>query len=144
MIAIDQIRIGNYVDFLQDANLFLPSGGNLVNTSVVTLVKVKTITDNKINNQPLEKFEPIILTPRLIDLLGYEKENDWVKIGSLKFQEFQDPADGSYNYSISVQSEDIHPTGLKFFQLENLHDLQNLYFGITNEEMPVSDAIFSS
>jgi hypothetical protein len=72
-----------------------------------------------------DDFSPIPLTPELLEKCGFEYSEGWYhrKISGL-------------NLNI-LPNSDYHIDGEQIAPLKSLHQLQNLYFSLTNEELQI-------
>ncbi|MDP4265714.1 MAG: hypothetical protein Q8941_24560 [Bacteroidota bacterium] len=108
MININEIRLGNWVKGFE-------GWGEYVEVSYV-------IMDQFLQGNT-SRFNPIPLTPEILEKAGFERqrskdlEDVWVKKG------VGISADGYYNHDI---------------KREYLHQLQNLYFALTGEELIIN------
>ncbi|MDB5246685.1 MAG: hypothetical protein JWQ40_1079 [Segetibacter sp.] len=111
MININEIRIGNMITHYPTGKL-VP----------VDYDHVKSLIRNP------EEYNPIPLKAELLTITGFEEieKNKW-NTKLLPFQLIADETDG-FSYVLS-DNEVRHVT--------SLHQLQNLYFALTNEELHV-------
>ena len=139
MIQVNELRIGNYINRLGE----------------ITIIKSIQIGTNGIGYVytpvsgaiTLNQIEPIPLTPEILEKCGFELKNDtrnsngWYlnvdnrricwsdsdkEIVSLYFKEGQ-----NYGYNDTLFD----------FKCKSLHQLQNLYFALTGEELTYFDVI---
>jgi len=123
MIQANELRIGNWVKFI---NKVLQCGAG-------------TIEDCQRANSvdsPF-KYEPIPITPEILEKCGLLRDREgWIISYSFKIY---DPLiiGGTGNYEQSdrkiytiLHKNSVFPTGFKY-----LHQLQNLYFALTGEEL---------
>lgn len=126
-----ELRIGNYVT---------DRGGKALRIDWFEREKVccERITINGIQLHPLtERFEfckPIELTEELLLKLGFEKCNDLDTFYSLDIMNgwtkiYYTPKHNIFEISISY-----HASAVK---IKYLHQLQNLYFALTGEELKI-------
>lgn len=117
MIKANELRTGNYVQYTPEPN--------------DVEMKVASLSTVAINGFPESQFEPIRLTPELLENCGFKRGGDSTSRPS-----------GPYHKGfceVTVRNEYYDP---QFFQpngtaLPHLHQLQNLYFALTGKELDV-------
>lgn len=80
-------------------------------------------------------YEPIELTPEILKMCGFKKEHEW---GILKFNPSMAIRFYEFNYAECDILQDYHFIGFKNSHIRYLHQLQNLFFSLTNVELDVS------
>jgi hypothetical protein len=111
MINVNEIRMGNMVTHYPTGKLI-----------TVDYDHVKSLIGNP------EEYNPVPLKATLLQIAGFEEtEQDKWDIDLLPFQLVADPA-GDLQYELSDH---------KLRHVSSLHQLQNLYFALTNEELNI-------
>ena len=127
MINIKEIRIGNLIQFNKDFD--------------VKYHKVEIFTAVSINERTSEWFSPIPITPEILKKCGFNKSDKSELWGLLKFSETWDwfimkdisinkPTDDTY--LVQFGNAGIMPP------CKYVHQLQNLYFALTGEEIQIN------
>ena len=126
MIQANELRIGNLVNF-GDSTL---------------IVDINVLKDLDVYNQ--HKIEPIPLTEEWLVKLGFEKRKDktpkialdivcvWNKKQFFFFYE-------SKNNLIAIDFLNSDYFGTKTTEIQYVHQLQNLYFALTGEELTIKN-----
>lgn len=122
MIQANELRIGNWVIYHSDEDMFTAIDG----TDIVTM-------ESKI--EYAEKHSPIPLTPEILEKCGFENKS---KTTDYYFES---------NYCAIIlggSMKKLYPSVYGEFGLEpygeeikSLHQLQNLYFALTGEELNI-------
>lgn len=129
MIKANELRIGNWVKYTNDQSL----KNGLANTWV-------NVTDDIIKwaaNPSENVYEPILLTPEVLEKCGFEKT--W-KMYEL---DFSDKLLSDRRYEFFCYEKDLPNCSytLNSITAANnfsfLHQLQNLYFALTGEELEI-------
>ena len=116
MISKNELRIGNWAQVLgvyKDS--FLKAGIVQVDAELILLVEQSKVG-----------LLPIPLTPEILEKCGFK--GDKMSLGLLTIKVMQ-------NW-VNVYDEFIHASGVSF-PCEHLHQLQNLYYALTGEELEV-------
>lgn len=119
MIKANELRIGNLINYgykVAIVNAIREDGG----------LNVKL--ENTLLGAEFECFKPIPLTPEILENVGFiNRDSYW---HSKDFSMF---LEGDYYFQyIST------PTSNGFLKVNYLHQLQNLYFALTNEELEIN------
>lgn len=136
MIQANELRIGNWVK--------RKSGGCQqvleVLSTMVLLQNEPPLDVNKTMRLPLSSVEPIPLTPEILKKAGLKRDKEgWVLSFDFKIY---DPLEiggaGDYvqsnrNIFTIIHNNSVFPKGFKY-----LHQLQNLYFALTSEELEIN------
>ena len=110
----NELRIGNYVH--------RQSGKMVVNRDDVYKIE-------NINLQSALKYEPIPLTEECLLKFGFIKYGHILKI------HLNEGLGVNYNKDLKIWYLDIHFTTTAKIQINYVHQLQNLYFALTGEEL---------
>jgi len=122
----NELRIGNLVRYAND-------GSNCIVTLVGELgLSVEVVKTKEITWIEFEEFEPILLTPEILEKAGFAY-NDLD--GDSGFWQIKHPnaagliqiLEGEEGFTYSFQST-----------IKHLHQLQNLYFALTGEELDIT------
>jgi hypothetical protein len=79
----------------------------------------------------LDSIEPIPLTPELLDKLGLPKDGSTLGLKEIKAACFE----RNFDELLLVTVDGVHNTIVR--EVRYLHQLQNLYFALTGEELKV-------
>jgi hypothetical protein len=94
---------------------------------------VVTISKNKVNGSNITEFKPIELTPEILEKCGFIKqENGWYKFNILE------DYINLYFERLTKTELSISGLGIKMPHIQYLHQLQNLYFALTGEELEIN------
>lgn len=127
MIKANELRVGNKV-------YYTVSGSKKHIGEITQVVKTEDGIKGTIDyHYPLSFGEPINLTPEILEKCGFE----W----SIYHQAFHKHSDGHETYDLN----ECYPSGYQFstfkkqaligIPVKHLHQLQNLYFALTGEEL---------
>lgn len=127
-VKANELRLGNWIIYLRN---------NLVNEyQKVLTVSEYTITVNEYNQdgacypKDISVFKPIPLTPEILEKAGFSQGNIFWKIEKdIKISVGGGRANIGSNFSTSA----IFTVDVKY-----LHQLQNLYFALTGEELTIN------
>ena len=120
MIQENDLRIGNYA-FTYKPEMFGIIKAISATRDGTVYLEVGFI---KYPNLPCNQLEPIPLTPEILEKCGFEKLNS----GNRRFNKIVLMCESVSNYLL----KDIPLTPIRY-----LHQLQNLYFALTGEELEV-------
>ncbi|RYZ29041.1 MAG: hypothetical protein EOO10_07580 [Chitinophagaceae bacterium] len=115
MIKSNELRQGNYVQH---------------NTGQKE-VKVESVGKGAINNFPENEFEPVFLTESILSNAGFVRGVDSTSLPSGPYRKGLCEIKVGNEYYDAVFSQ---PNGTR---LPHVHQLQNLYFALTGEELDV-------
>ncbi|MDV3882965.1 hypothetical protein CMU04_06490 [Elizabethkingia anophelis] len=110
-----ELRIGNYIKHSELSDI----------TEVIAVGKdyIHILFNNETLYESIKWFTPIPLTEEWLLKFGFEIDNGWFKIGYLKLLPIRD----LYYRAIVPITKDI----------KYVHQLQNLYFALTGEELTI-------
>lgn len=128
MIKANELRIGNY----------LTAGGGPIMVDAICdyanpkfkLVSAKSETMGV--ELPFDAFDPIPLTPEILEKSGFTED----RIGRYCLERLTISKDSCWWYSIDCTDYD-GDTGTVLTEITQLHQLQNLYFSLTGEELDI-------
>lgn len=114
MIKPQELRIGNYY-----------KGASRGNIEIVSWQTLRDLSEGKLNLLPIPLTEEILLK------FGFEKEGGYLSIGKLR---------GAITVCKAERESDSlcyrwFVNNLKMTDLHFVHQLQNLFFALTNEEL---------
>ena len=111
MLQANELRIGNYLQW--NGKPF----------------KVNTIFTSHVcsETQPLQGYEPIPLTPEILEKCGFEYDTVTYYIGNFMLLE------GNNDYRVAINS-----ISKQFCDVKYLHELQNCYFMYKKEELEIN------
>jgi hypothetical protein len=98
--------------------------GNLLYNGFNELIEVKNISHYNTSGFLLETLKPIELTYQWLDKLGFE---------------FKDAGDFGHYYSLEDfdLDENYQPIDFDCIEIKYVHQLQNLYFALTGQELEI-------
>ena len=113
--------------------------GNYLNTSeaigITTVFHIDTDVDGwRVNYLSGKFYKPIPLTPEILDKCGFDL-TQWFCEGSYKIRE--DRSDMLYGWTFVVRNAN-HDREIEFGYFKYVHELQNLYFALTGEELNIN------
>jgi len=126
MIHKTEVRVGNKIMFSDDSSIFEVSGIHEFGLDVVNDIEETYIE--------YDQFEPIPLTEELLLKCGFEytdEEKEFLQLSV--FRTFKLNADNSDNFS-SVTFR-INDTTI---EITSIHQLQNIFFALTNQELKIN------
>ena len=124
-----ELRIGNYV------NIGLKSSSLRTDFDAITASGLMDLQVNKETSSFV--YEPIPLTEEFILDLGFETEvSDWCHF-TLEY-DFEYYIDISLSFSKEITVNIRNEEDVFYFNVEYVHQLQNLYFTLTNEELTIN------
>lgn len=128
MIQTNELRIGNYILYLNE--LYVVDGvkyeGNAPSSK--WRIAFRTI-DGKSRNAKMENWiEPIPLTPEILEKAGFNNTRFRITNGSHDIT-ISDDGDG---WAFEPWISNI------FIKIKYVHQLQNLYFSLTGEELSIT------
>lgn len=113
MIQANELRIGNYII---RANGF-PSA----------------VSAYDFEHTNFQETNPIPITPEILEKCGFDL-TQWFCEGSYKIRE--DKSDMLYGWTFVVRNAN-HDREIEFGYFKYVHELQNLYFALTGEELEI-------
>jgi hypothetical protein len=126
MIKASDLRVGNWL--LLDTGVCLPS------PHCIMAKDIYDISEGKIT---LNALEPILLTPEILEKAGFEKEDKdnvvWFRKQPLLI-EFVDYYNMGYSARFIINQEESR----LIYKIDHLHQLQNLYYALTNSELTIN------
>ncbi len=122
MIQANELRLGNWVSFK-----------GMWNGQVDKLTKFSVELKDNDNLYPVDCFEGIKLTTERLGGCDINLLN-WFCEGGYKILE--DTADLDYGWTFKVRNAS-HTTEIEFGYFKYVHQLQNMYFLLTGEELPI-------
>ena len=125
MINEKELRIGNLVMFRKDKIVEVSNLGNLFET-------IETVNGLRYGSDDINEYNPIALTAEWLEKFGFEKLTD--KNKGWKQTSF------SLNNGRFIVNFDDGLLTVNFLigsEYKYVHQLQNLYFALTNEELNI-------
>ena len=123
----NELRIGNYIEFDSSVR-------TLVIEDEQGFIEVRSIGESGVNEWSdygasgcVSNPKPIPLTEEWLIKFGFEKLECWDDMYYFKIGDFQ-----VYEYNVSGYEYDD-------FNIKHVHQLQNLYFALTGEELKIND-----
>jgi len=128
MINANELRISNWVNEKVLGNVMVDG----VVSNVAFLIKKYDSFHYSIN---YENIEPIPLTPEILAKCSINLL-DWFCEGSFKIRE--DRADLLFGWTFVVRNAN-HDKEIEFGYFKYVHQLQNTYFALTQNELPINN-----
>ena len=136
MIKANELRIGNYVNYEQTTHLITG-----VNIDYSISVWVDKENQEFLYQHQNNELKPIPLTEEWLIKFGFEKystKSEFYCLDSTSIYE----GTLNYNYknnfiSLSGMNDDYHEELILVKPMLYVHQLQNLYFALTNEELTI-------
>lgn len=135
----NELRIGNLLEV--GINDKLESIYSIVQEVNERIILIKD--GNILRNMPLYVLKPIPLTEEWLFKFGFKQsDNDLFELIVVNNEEIQydiwfRTESGLYANIESFQVVTEEQTNLPFLHIKNVHQLQNLYFALTNEELTI-------
>ena len=117
----NELRIGNYID--RTDYICRVIGIDILDSKKGTIITEPL--DFKGERFVIQEQEPIPLTEEWLVKFGFEKLEGWDDMYYFQIGNFQ-----VYEYNVSGYDYDG-------FNIKHVHQLQNLYFALTNEELTI-------
>lgn len=133
MINANELRMGSLIEKDNVMYKFLSLEQNHTSTSEYRWYWVETL-DGKLGHYYYSHFKPIPLTPEILEKCGLKNGNSELDRNvfystNKHLAQFSVNISGSFGIYVGVF------IALRSVHLEYLHQLQNLYFALTNEEL---------
>lgn len=138
MINPKELRIGNLLHWQAD---HLGAG-----TSQVTLIKedgyeIESLCGCYPVDDEMDHIEPIPMTPGWLERFGFRKfaDESYHKPAMFTWRILYDDFEKAASYCTCIYPELSHRVHLNI-RIEYVHQLQNLYFALTGEELTINQA----
>jgi hypothetical protein len=118
-----ELRIGNTIRYTHDTDLNDKLRGTFLT------IDIDTLTYLEIGDRP-DFYEPIPLTPAILEKCGFVRDRNGFALSDKMSLSLSVTKDGEYLACWLDKSLGI--------TVENVHQLQNLYFALTGEELTVN------
>ena len=117
MLQANELRIGNYLQW--NGKPF----------------KVNTIFTSHVcsETQPLQGYEPIPLTPEILEKCGYKVQCEYFFFKKDELIEFE-----KLKHCYSVRFKQSGMNSLKIAEIKYVHQLQNLIFAVSGNELEIN------
>jgi hypothetical protein len=126
MIDPKELRIGNLV-FID--NYSIPEIPMVVHTALTEFLHLKEIGSNLIFSHPCSRAHPIPITHEWLERLGFELNKPCGDEGFIKWKH----KDGVY--LLWIEGKFWHDHWSTGIWVTSIHQLQNLYYALTGEEL---------
>lgn len=123
MITPQELRIGNLV--------YIPGTGQTLPITAINM-DLGIIVNRSLRMLPFNELEPIELTEEWLLQFGFKKNSEYI-VGAGICWYFKHPY---YKYKLS-ESFRLMLLGI---DLKHVHQLQNLYFALTGEELKIKES----
>lgn len=134
-MIVTELRIGNYIDAILQGKItrveYIDSRDGIIGSS-------------DFSDRPIEDFLPIELTEEWLLKLGFDKKED----GSVSCQYHIGNNPLTHDYVVSLvwlkRLPNYELEGFPFYRnghhtIKNVHQLQNLYFALTGQELTIKE-----
>jgi hypothetical protein len=152
----NELRIGNYVYYEHTTHVVSGVHGNSVYSwwvkdgKPVIEYEAKDSSGTQVENPYMDvvrRYEPIPLTEEWLEKLGLIKRNQTEELpGELQQPDIDEDGDIWYTWVKGVFNLEIQSNGEIWFELYShykhikwVHELQNLYFALTEEELTLQE-----
>jgi len=135
----NELRIGNKIMFSDDSSIFEVKGMHEFGLDVANDIEETYIE--------YDQFEPIPLTEELLLKCGFEEIKDYYDIGKSMFFYDIDKSLENCEFYIYYNTEDknIYISSMeneesvskKISSITSVHQLQNIFFALTNQELKI-------
>lgn len=105
-------------------------GNKVFKHSVYYTIRWYDFEDSEIDTDMGIYFNPIELTPEILEKAGFKKEFEYWVMGEFNIRQFRDEF-----FAIALWSPTESETMTKIL---SLHQLQNLYFALTGSELDIT------
>jgi hypothetical protein len=147
-IKAEELRIGNWIDATNASKIFTNHGDNkFTEYSRATYVRVSDISDSRVlagGFHCKDSGEPIPLTPEILEKAGFKYAADDDVLEECKLSAFEEVwwISGMYFIEKGWQGYTFYKstdedTYMQLVVIEHLHQLQNLYYALTNTELNI-------
>lgn len=144
MIQASELRIGNWVDFLSKEE---DSGGNMCGTRDTMQVDINDISHSV---EYPDMYDPVPLTPDILEKCGFVLDQEYwepfageakgklfeTKMGP-RLQIMEDHKSGLF-FRLIAGGDSPDEYGWYDCEIKSLHQLQNLFFSLTGEELNIN------
>ena len=127
MIKAHELRVGNWVNA---PNFLVYDVISTAEMNDLSYYRIIEVSENYGNNQ---LYEPIGLTPKILEKCGLN--NVWIKESWMIVEDRSDLE--LFGYAMKVRNAS-HTKEIEFAYFKYLHQLQNLYFALTGEELIIN------
>lgn len=134
MIAANELRMGSLIEKDNVMYKFLSLEQNHTSTSEYRWYWVETL-DGKLGHYYYSHFKPITLTPEILEKCGFERQNYEWAINKLNESDDSCFCLFDMNYNSGDLLLELNAAYCPCPKVEHLHQLQNLYFALTGEEL---------
>jgi hypothetical protein len=129
MMKTNELRIGNRIKYCDDGKECIITGIPGANLDVQGLEVL--FDDGEETWIELDQFEPIPLTEEWLERMGFTYEDEEIYYIRL---------DENNVLAYDLTDKDFAVTGLwAEHKINHVHELQNLYFALTGEELKIKD-----
>lgn len=119
MIQANELRLGNYLLFYGEPAMIKAGAINAFDRNLIDVIR---------------HIQPIPLTPEILEKCGFEKVKNGIQL-VCKTAPFNECII-AYLFTGPLTLE-VYGMRTPLFQVKHLHQLQNLYFALTGEELNV-------
>ena len=129
----NELRIGNLVSYSSEDNTEILPIDCIQSDNTVRLLK----SGQSIGCFYADSIEPILLTPEILEKAGFKKtkSNDYLKL--ITEDGWRLCINETDDFDIWYGKEEFWGDRLPLCSIKFLHQLQNLYFALTGEELPI-------
>jgi hypothetical protein len=138
MIQANELRIGNWLAFRDVYTQVASISKNGIDGFPDEMYPHNIVWDS------LDEYKPIPLTPEILEKAGFkivEDASNWRSKKTHKIYSLDGNEDnfsvGVYNDFIGWWDKRIDDYFSEFWETKHLHQLQNLYFALTNKELDI-------
>lgn len=122
----NELRIGNVIQLINGSNRMV-LGVSMDNVTGLTDISTYPEDKSQIDTKPSKYYQPIPITEEWLVKLGFTKQDE---ITFVLDDELIQIYKGEFYYSLSITAKDSRFIGF-------VHQLQNIYFVMTGEELTI-------
>lgn len=146
MIAPNELRVGNFIRQIKYMN---GSCDVIRKTSAINkegyLSVVVIESNNTMSKHPISWFEPIPLTEDWLLKMGFDRKKNYVteyfQYGKMEKYRIHCYKDGAMQLALPISDENgVVTFAPPLVEFNYVHQLQNLYFALTGEELKIKSA----
>ena len=130
-MEVNELRIGNYINQVKYRNGDCNVIRKVASVNKEGFLNVDVLGEHTIRSLQIIFFEPIPLTEEWLLKFGFIKYRHILKI------HLNEGLGVNYNKDLKIWYLDIHFTTTAKIQINYIHQLQNLYFALTGEELSI-------
>lgn len=132
-MKVNELRIGNWVD----------RDGKYIQIRTIDGYLNEVSEGSMLTQHSIDRISPIPLTPEILEKAGFEIDEDkgFVREDDLKYPVHSSQLDiihirGQFFLWVEIDEDAFY--NFRMREITHLHQLQNLYFSLVGEELPIT------